>query len=547
MGRILPSQTVKIRALSGAFVAALERARPKGLAPADLEERAKELTEAFADILSFEPEAAASDPEEMREAIQRLDAVYSEWRRIGEVLSSTLEMAYRGELPASCLSSDRILFRLQGEIGEPLAELYARFHMLWKRHLESYPWDAYLSGVGRHQESERLEETVKALVHGDELDHEDAAIELTGPLRPLFRELLVAGAFSPAETDTIVEALARRLETVVIADYWRPRRGASLLKALSRRASRHAPLLTAVQELFASSRPGNLEGEGPSRSPSAGQHRNVLLRSLALHPDTEVRRYAVANLETPDLWLLLSPPAMPCATLLSLTERVTGRAGFDPNFGRIFFSAIYKRLFYLPTRSDVIYARGIVDILSRFDFFLEDEYFEKMARLMDHIARKEIAFSLEDRFLLSHLEKLRRRRAATAGGESARPDFGGVPAVILRKLAREGHFWLELSSHPLVKIAKETLPHIGTPDRALLVASRPSTNQEVLRELGKRREFFKSRSARMALLSNPRTPLSVSSSYLPDLGMHDAKILLQKSTLHPELRILLQKRLAGRR
>jgi len=141
------------------------------------------------------------------------------------------------------------------------------------------------------------------------------------------------------------------------------------------------------------------------------------------------------------------------------------------------------------------------------------------------------------------LERIRRsKKAAFTAGTSA-PDFGGVPLPVLRKLAREGHFWAQLSSHPNPKIALETIPYISTAERALLIAARPGTNQEVLREVGKRREFFRGRTARLTLLSNPRTPVSTSQNYVADLGRDEVELLLRRSTVHPELRRLLRKRL----
>ena len=82
------------------------------------------------------------------------------------------------------------------------------------------------------------------------------------------------------------------------------------------------------------------------------------------------------------------------------------------------------------------------------------------------------------------------------------PTFDGIPLVVLRRLARDGHFWTTLIAHPIAKIARETVPHVSTRDRALAVANNHRVNPEVLRGLGRKRDLFSTHSSRMALLAN---------------------------------------------
>ena len=114
---------------------------------------------------------------------------------------------------------------------------------------------------------------------------------------------------------------------------------------------------------------------------------------------------------------------------------------------------------------------------------------------------------------------------------------------LLRKLARDGHYWYNLTMHPMFKIARETIPHISSADRAFRTANNHMTNQEVLRAIGKNRALFNTLPAKVALLSNPRTPPTVSMTYLADMTRADVDGLLRKSTIHPELRLKLRQRL----
>jgi hypothetical protein len=142
-----------------------------------------------------------------------------------------------------------------------------------------------------------------------------------------------------------------------------------------------------------------------------------------------------------------------------------------------------------------------------------------------------------------YIRRLDEQKQKAGNVPSEDPSFEGVPLVVLRKLARDGHFWTLLSTHPIVKIARETIHHITTTERATRVASNHRTNQEVLRAIGKRRDLFAPASARVALLTNPRTPVPVSLDYLAELTVRDIESLLRRSTLHPELRSALRNRL----
>ena len=100
--------------------------------------------------------------------------------------------------------------------------------------------------------------------------------------------------------------------------------------------------------------------------------------------------------------------------------------------------------------------------------------------------------------------------------------------------------------HPMFKIARETIPHINSPGRAVRIANNHAVNQDVIRAIGKNRSLYNTLPAKIALLSNPRTPPTVSLAYLLDLTRGDVERLLRKSTVHPETRAQLQRRLQAK-
>jgi hypothetical protein len=263
-----------------------------------------------------------------------------------------------------------------------------------------------------------------------------------------------------------------------------------------------------------------------------------------LHPDYEVRRFAAGNADSNSIWKVITPRDVPCATILTLLEQIAGSSSTTTAMHqKIFFDTIYRRLLSLGTRSDVLYARGIVRILTKMDFFLEDRYFKRLMTLLDYLEAKERSHGIVDGLMPDYIRRLDEQKQRTGDVPSEDPSFEGVPLVVLRKLARDGHFWNLLSTHPIVKIARETVPHINSTERAVRVASNHRANQEVLRAVGKRRDLFAPMSARVALLTNPRTPVPVSLDYLAELTSRDVEALLRRSTVHPELRAALRNRL----
>jgi hypothetical protein len=162
--------------------------------------------------------------------------------------------------------------------------------------------------------------------------------------------------------------------------------------------------------------------------------------------------------------------------------------------------------------------------------------------LLDYLEAKERAHGIVDGLMPQYIERLKEQKLVAGSVPSEEPSFEAIPLVVLRKLARDGHFWQLLASHPIVKIARETIPHIATAERALRLAGNHRANQEVLRAVGKRRDLFSTRSAQLALLGNPRTPVSISLDYAAELSVVDVEKLLRTGTVHPELRAALRNR-----
>ncbi len=538
--------SARIRALKTSMVSLLEGTRTEGISTDRLRQTKALLVEEYQKFLNegakrlLKEDFVGSD-----EIIQCVEDAYAAWREIDTAFRETFALAYDGAIPRQNLLADDTHLELRQRIGDPIAALYNRLYSLWTDHLDGRPWDAHLAENLTHADTDQLDNNLHSLVHGDHLDVEDALSTLTGPLRYAFAHYLKR---QKEPLEMLEESLWMRPEIIVINDYWQYHPQVRLLDLL-RRTSRpkYSGVFAKIQDFFADDSSTATNGaaerivENVRQSPP--DEKDTYMRCLMLHPNTEIRRYAVTNVNPDGFWKVVTPEAVPLATILSMLEKVVGSNQYDEDFQKVFFHAVHRRLLSAASRSEILYARGIVRILARLPFFVEDHYFEKLMNVADYLTAKEKQYHIGDGLLDGYITTLRKEKDKTGTLETHSPGFTSIPAVVLRKLARDGHFWFELSMHPMFKIARETIHHINSPDRALRIAHNHGTNQDVLRTIGKNRGLFNTRTAKLALLTNPRTPPTVSFNYLLDLSQQDKESLLRRSTVHPEIRQQLRDRL----
>ena len=544
MDNFLSQQSETIHSLRESIVTYLEQERVHGCRLTPLKRAADTLSETAGKFLDAIGNLHEIKIEQLSTIIPLLENVYLDWHAIQTQLQETLKLAYREMVPKDNLRLDTILAGLEKSLGEPVDAAYTELQMRWRRHLESHPWDSYISDVGGHLDGDEFNAALSALERGDEFDIEDAITTLTGRFRHLLSAHISDTQSDAAASARLASNLWKRPEIVVANDYWQQKHRTKLIDILlSNPDSPPAVGFARVKEVFQGPTGGDNRHIVSLLKEIAHDDRNKFLRCLALHPDSGIRRYAVSNVNTSGFWQSLTPATVPCSTVLSLLERAVGSNHFDDNRRKIFFDSVYKRLLYLTSRAEVLYARGIIRIFTKLDFFLEDLYFEKLMHLIRYIESKERLYQIQENILEAHISELKSLKQKAGSLDTVTPEFGAIPPVVLRKIARDGHFWFELAMHPLFKIAKETIPYINSRDRAVRVVSQKNVNQDVIRAIGKNKSLFSSRSAQLALLGNPRTPPAVSLEYLPELGRSDIEALLRKSTIHPEFRRRLRLKL----
>jgi hypothetical protein len=528
------TDTAKIRTLTNSMVSLLENAREETISIGQIEQGARLLTEAYQDILNTGSKQLISESESgFGATLSSIEDAYSNWRSVEGAFARTLDLAYNGYISRDHLQTDTTLAQLRLQIGRRILALHSKLHTAWRNHLATRPWDDFLVAEEQDKDPMELNANVSLLVKGDHLDVEDAIEGLTGPLRYAFADYVERRS---APLDLLEEGLWMRPEILLMNDYWGFNTDVRLMDTLSKKqGAKRAGSFAHVQSLFAYSGVRAPDHIVRQLEKVRLDEKDTYYRCLMLHPDHEIRRYATNNVDTDGFWKVATPQTVPCATILSMLERVVKSRYYDENFQKVFFRTIHRRLFNLISRSEVLYARGIIRILTRLPFFLEDKYFEKLTVLIDYVSGKEKFFRIERSVLDEFNDQLRREKDRIGTLQGRSPQLTSIPAVVLRKLARDGHYWFDLAMHPMYKIARETIPHINTADRALRVAKNHVVNQDVLRVVGKRRSLFPSAPAKVALLTNPRTPPAVSIPYITDLSMSEITTLLRKGGLHPEL------------
>jgi hypothetical protein len=81
-----------------------------------------------------------------------------------------------------------------------------------------------------------------------------------------------------------------------------------------------------------------------------------------------------------------------------------------------------------------------------------------------------------------------------------------------------------------VQMAVVSNPRITDNEIAVIVSSR-NVHEEILRQIGASREWFKSYPVKVALVQNPKTPLSTALRLLPTLMLKDLRALAKSKSV----------------
>lgn len=377
---------------------------------------------------------------------------------------------------------------------------------------------------------------------GDDLDAADAAERLLGDLAPQLREHLRQ---SSVDADTLA-GLWRHCDRLLLQELYaaEPPRVLPLLNGLpSPSAAGFSTLATLFGDVELSAEAADAARSSFSSTALVQDHPAhlaVLDRCLSLHPSEAVRDAALERIDLATAWNFLLCGPLPLPVIKRLFERAC-EEGQTEEYLKVFFLCI-KDLVRNATDADLDDAFAIMRSFFSVDCFHEDVVFEPLIELDQWLFKKADAIG----FAAVRSDELSAHAAASAAftaqgvRESKMDSLRSIPLAVQRKLAREGHFVERFMTHPVDKVALETLPHLLRREDVARILRVPTIHRSVITELAKVRRLFRKDQARLALLQNPKTPANVARIYLPLLPHAQVQNLSRNKHISEDVRALAQ-------
>jgi len=263
-----------------------------------------------------------------------------------------------------------------------------------------------------------------------------------------------------------------------------------------------------------------------------------LLRCLLLHPVSDVRARAAARVPLSSLWTVVEHARTPLAVQSMLLSQLKKRGHTDHL--KVFFFCVRESIAGASSselREAVQLVRGFFEVAA----FHEDIMFEPLLDLERILRERAGAAGLLDD---SYAHAVAVFVDEGTSDETPLDHLRDVPLPLQRKLAREGRFLTTFVCHANERIAKECVPHLLRRDDVTRYLRLVTIHRIVLVELAKRRRFFKKDAPKIALLSNPKTPAGIARNYVALVGDEQLRALSNNRHINPDVRRLIQQRLA---
>ena len=112
---------------------------------------------------------------------------------------------------------------------------------------------------------------------------------------------------------------------------------------------------------------------------------------------------------------------------------------------------------------------------------------------------------------------------------------------LARKASKEARSILIRDSNKLIQLAVVNSPKI-TESEILAIASNRQVNDDVLKEIAMNKEWLRNYQIRLALVNNPKTPLSIAMAQVTYLNRRDLSLLAKSRGVPRPLIIAAQER-----
>jgi hypothetical protein len=113
---------------------------------------------------------------------------------------------------------------------------------------------------------------------------------------------------------------------------------------------------------------------------------------------------------------------------------------------------------------------------------------------------------------------------------------------LARKASKEARTILMRDSNKLVQLAVVNSPKI-TESEIIAIAANRQVTEDVLREIGMNREWLRNYQVRLALVNNPKTPLTIAMAQVTYLNQRDLGLLAKSKGVPRPLVIAAESRL----
>lgn len=398
--------------------------------------------------------------------------------------------------------------------------------------LRSDPGELFSSDDQLETTHDTLEDCVSALGAKDPLIAEDGLERLLAAhVEAAVARLAAHG--DDALADDLLRGLWRHADELVLRDLYPASPGAfrlvPFLAKLSHRAA--ARPFAVLSRAFK-----RAEATDALTAPE----QKMLWRCLVLSPITSIRADALARTAPSELWTLIAFPRTPLAIQRQIFERVRDLTA--PEYLQVFFLCVRDALSAAAARAtsdvheDLLQAFALLTGFFSLSSFNEDFVFEPLMEVEGELRRAADAVGIDaPGGYTTALDAFRDKGAQAAAPIDSLRD---VPLPIQRRLARAGHFLSYFVCHPNERVALETVPHFLKREDIVGVLKLAKIHRAVLLQLVREERFFRKEEARVALLSNPKTPAFVARKYIAFLARAQLKAMSTNKQIGAEVRQL---------
>lgn len=282
---------------------------------------------------------------------------------------------------------------------------------------------------------------------------------------------------------------------------------------------------------------------------------------LVYHTNRGFRKSLIKHIGMNELWELISYYKTPLSVVQEICEHLyllkinsTEKEGESENPDdsmKVFFDLVQKRLISLISTADIdtplFQIRLMVIIFYKFDFFVEQGYFERLEELRLSLISKAKKFPNVLTDDLEDATKIIKKERENKGVRPVRVPRGvsKLPLPIQRRLAKDGLYIPHFINHSHHLIALETFRFINLNNIEAVLTSR-GINSVLLSSLLEKEELFRKRHVVNLALNHPKCISRFALKYKHVLNNTELTKIANNPNANPEIRNYIKNSLRSR-